>query len=57
MSLQNHLVELENRHRELDLAIDRESRLPSRDELQLTGMKRRKLRLKDEIERLKSKSH
>jgi len=43
------LVELKTEHRDLDLAIARLATDPLRDELQLTRMKKRKLRLKDMI--------
>nr|WP_207791346.1 YdcH family protein [Sphingosinicella soli] len=40
-------------HRDLDAAIDAIRALPSSDQLQLARMKKRKLRLKDEIEMLR----
>ncbi len=53
MSLQAHLSELEKRHQ----AIEREIRIaithPSADDLELAELKRKKLLLKDEIERIR----
>jgi len=52
--LRARLAELEEEHRDLDLAIDRISETPPFDELQLRRLKRRKLGLKDEISRIKN---
>ncbi|MBB5359890.1 hypothetical protein HDE76_003130 [Rhodanobacter sp. ANJX3] len=49
------LAELRVEHRDLDTAIHQLSAGLSRDELQLTRMKKRKLLLKDSIARLESK--
>lgn len=54
MSRENHLATLEQRHDALDREIANEMLHPSADELKLVEMKRRKLQLKDEIERLRS---
>lgn len=56
MSIELHLVELERRHHALDLEIEEALNHPSTDMLALSELKRRKLLLKDEIERLKSDS-
>jgi hypothetical protein len=53
MSLQSHLAELERRHQTLEKEIETELLHPSADDLKLTELKRRKLCLKDEIEKLK----
>ena len=53
MTMQSHLAELERRHDALETAIEKELVLPSSDDLKLCEMKKRKLRLKDEIERLR----
>ncbi len=47
------LESLLEEHRDLDAAIDAVRALPSSDQLQLARMKKRKLRLKDEIEILR----
>ena len=49
------LIELREEHRDLDAAIARLANDLARDELQLTRMKKRKLRLKDAIARLESR--
>lgn len=49
------LSELQEEHRDLDLAIDRMSLDPWQDQLRLRRMKKRKLKLKDWIARLESK--
>ena len=53
MALDAHLVELSERHRSLDRKIEEELARPSADALKIAELKRQKLRLKDEIERLK----
>ncbi|WP_293866961.1 DUF465 domain-containing protein [uncultured Alsobacter sp.] len=53
MALQSHLVELERRHQALEKEIEQEMHHPSTDDLRLAELKRRKLQLKDEIERLR----
>lgn len=52
--LQQRLVTLRLEHRDLDHAIARLSEATMVDELQLTRMKKRKLRLKDAIARLEN---
>lgn len=49
------LAELRVEHRDLDVAIASMPRGPGSDELQLTRMKKRKLRLKDMIAYLENK--
>jgi hypothetical protein len=53
MALDAHLVELSEKHRSLDRKIEEELARPSADALKVAELKRQKLRLKDEIERLK----
>jgi hypothetical protein len=53
MSLQTHLFELERKHRALEDAIASAQAKPSTDDLTLAELKRKKLQLKDEINRLK----
>jgi len=53
MTLQNQLSELEQRHQALKREIRDESSHPGSDDLKLAELKRRKLQLKDEIERLR----
>ena len=56
MNMESHLAELERRHQALEEEIDDALHHPSMDTLTLTELKRRKLVLKDEIEKLKSES-
>lgn len=53
MAIDARIRELDNRHRNLDEAIQKELGRPSTDSLQLREMKRRKLRLKEEMEQLR----
>ena len=53
MTIQAHLVELERRHRALEEEIADAMAHPSTDGLKIVELKRRKLQVKDEIERLR----
>jgi hypothetical protein len=53
MSIQTHLAELELRHQALESELAEAQQHPSIDDLQILALKRRKLHLKDEIERLR----
>ena len=53
MSIASHLAELERRHAALEGEIRKATSLPSTDSLKVAELKRRKLILKDEINRLK----
>jgi hypothetical protein len=53
MSIQAHLAELERRHQSLEQEITEAMAYPSRDDLKIVELKRRKLLVKDEIARLK----
>lgn len=52
MSLQGHVAELSRRHQTLEKQIEAERSHPARDSLRLIELKRKKLQLKDEMERL-----
>ncbi|MHA6642834.1 YdcH family protein [Mesorhizobium sp. A623] len=54
MSLANHLDELHRKHGDIEREIDNAMTHPSVDDLQIVDLKRRKLALKDEIEKLKA---
>lgn len=56
MPLQNHLTELERKHRALEREIQDGLAHPSMDDLRLAELKRKKLQLKDEIAKLKGAS-
>lgn len=53
MSLQTHLAELERKHRQLEEAIAQAVSSPSSSDLGVAELKRKKLLLKDEIERVR----
>jgi len=53
MSLQTHLAELERKHRQLEEAIAQAIASPSANDLGVAELKRKKLLLKDEIERVR----
>jgi hypothetical protein len=55
MSLQTHLSELTAKHKALELQIEEELTHPSSDDLAITELKRKKLKLKDEITRLEAR--
>ena len=57
MSLASHLEELQRKHGELEREIDEALAHPSVDDLDIVLLKRRKLALKDQIERLKVDEH
>ncbi|ACL57064.1 YdcH family protein [Methylobacterium nodulans] len=54
MSLQTHLSELERKHEALEREIQDAISHPSTDDLRVVELKRRKLHLKDEINRLRT---
>ena len=56
MSMQSHLAELEKRHRALEEEINDCLTHPAVDDLKIVELKRRKLQVKDEIERLRHDS-
>ena len=54
MSVSAHLTELKKKHHHLSLEVEEAQRSPGIDGLQLTSLKKQKLKLKEEIERLSS---
>jgi len=56
MSLESHLTELLRRHQAIDTEIAENETHPSVDELKLHELKRRKLQIKDEIEKVKAEA-
>ncbi|MDQ0390825.1 YdcH family protein [Labrys monachus] len=54
MPVQPHLVELERKHHALEVELTTALAHPSSDDLKIAELKRKKLILKDEIEKLKS---
>jgi len=53
MTQQSHLAELERKHQALERKIQDAMSHPGTDALKLAELKRRKLQLKDEIEKLR----
>lgn len=53
MTIQSHLDSLNEQHSHLEHEIDEECHRPQPDSLKLTALKREKLRVKEEITRLK----
>ena len=53
MAIESHLAELERRHQALEQEIHDALAHPSADDLQIVQLKRRKLHVKDEMERLR----
>jgi len=56
MSLEAHLAELERRHQALKMAIEAEKAHPAVDDMKLVELKRKKLSIKDEIEKLRQET-
>ena len=57
MGLESHIQELADKHHKLDEQIHDELHRPLPDDLTLAELKKRKLRLKEEIERLRADVH
>jgi hypothetical protein len=57
MALDAHLVELTDKHLALKQQIEAEMARPLADTLKISQLKKEKLKIKDEIERLKGKAH
>ncbi len=52
MSLSSHIAELRRKHENLSEQVEMAQRSPGTDDLQISELKKQKLRLKEEIERL-----
>lgn len=57
MSLSSHLQELRKKHEHLSLEVEQAQRSPAIDDLQITALKKQKLKIKEEIERLSASTH
>jgi len=57
MALQGHIDELSEKHKKLEEAIEAELNHPDWDEVRVHALKKQKLRIKDELERLRSSVH
>ena len=54
MSLSSHVEELKKKHAYLSTAVEEAQRAPGSDDLHIADLKKRKLKLKEEIHRLSS---
>ncbi|RXF75336.1 YdcH family protein [Hansschlegelia zhihuaiae] len=54
MSIESHISELEKKHRALEKEIETELMHPNSDDAKVSTLKRKKLKIKDEMVRLKS---
>lgn len=52
MSVASHLQELRRKHETLSTIVEKEQRSPATDQLKIAEMKKQKLKLKEQIERL-----
>ena len=52
MTLSSHLQELRKKHQTLSEQVEEAQRRPAFDDYQITDLKKQKLRLKEQIERL-----
>lgn len=57
MALKAHLQSLSQRHQELDALLSTEMKHPHPDDLRVHELKRLKLQIKDQIERLRHDNH
>jgi hypothetical protein len=53
MAITSHLAELAEKHRALEQRIDQAFAKPGTDDMEIRRLKQEKLKLKDEIERLR----
>jgi hypothetical protein len=52
MSLTSHLEELRKKHKHLSDVVEKAQRSPATDDLEIARLKKQKLQLKEEIQRL-----
>ena len=57
MAIEARIRELDSRHASLERAIEDETGRPAADDIRLRELKRRKLKLKEELEQLKGHIH
>jgi len=57
MALQGHIQELSEKHKKLEELIEDEMTHPDWNEYRVAALKKQKLRIKDELERLRSNVH
>ena len=54
MSISSHIFELQKKHEELSQRVELIQRRPGSDDLEVASMKKEKLRLKEQITRLRN---
>ncbi len=57
MALESHLREIADKHKKIQELIESELAHSGWDEMRVAALKKEKLRLKDELERLRTHSH
>lgn len=57
MTVASHLAELVEKHRALERSIEEELARPYADTVRISDMKKKKLKLKEEIERIRADGH
>ena len=57
MALLGHFLELSDKHKKVEERIHDEMARPDWDEVRVVALKKEKLRIKDELERLRSSVH
>jgi len=56
MAMHGHIQELSEKHKQLEELIEAEMAHPDWDEIRVAALKKEKLRIKDELERLRTTS-
>jgi hypothetical protein len=54
MAIQGHINHLSNQHKKIENIIESEMSNPDWDEIRVAALKKQKLRIKDELERLRA---
>jgi hypothetical protein len=54
MALHGHITHLSNQHKKIEDIIETEMSNPDWDEMRVVALKKQKLRIKDELERLRN---
>ena len=57
MAIQGHINHLSNQHKKIQDIIENEMSNPDWDEIRVVALKKQKLRIKDELERLRNVVH
>ncbi len=56
MAIKAHMETLNKRHQELEAAINAETKSPAHDDLRVLELKRQKLKIKDQLEELRTQN-